>query len=211
MLDNANIELGAARLTAFRNRSDWLIVFEIVGFSVPQVEFVNGLYAYGSCVYPGGFAGEEIPFASASGSPIFDPETNECVANWKSWAILIDDRVIHFNPTLEEYALAGIQIKDNQGQGTITEGGLLRYVVFRFREELFLKDEALLAHFPKCQALPKFIQTMQWQHPDLAHGEKPSENIAIRSLIHALANNDACLFDPGKPNTHWRFWAERMQ
>jgi hypothetical protein len=206
VLDNAHVQLGATRLTAFHSPTDWLIVFETLGFSVPQGEFVNGLYAYGSCVVLGGFVGEEILFKSAPELPLFDEETNKCIADWANWAISIHNRTRHFTPTLDEYAEAGIRIENNPGRGTLTEVDLLRYVVFHLGKQLFLEDATLLSHFPKCKGLSKFIQTTEWQHPDVAGGEKPSENVSIRSLIEALDRGEPSSFDPGRPNTGWKSW-----
>jgi len=211
VLGNAYLQYGAARLTAFRSPTDWLVVFEVLGFSIREIQFVNDLYAYGSCLELGGLIGEEIPFASTPELPIFDPGTNECIADWKGWAISIGDKVVRFSPSPDEYAAAGIRIKGNSGPQTLTETDLLRYAVFHLGEQLFLKDSVLLSHVPKCKGLSKFLQTREWQHPNVAGGEKPSENIAIQSLIHALAKEDPSLFDPGRPNTDWRVWVQTVQ
>lgn len=211
VLDNAYLQYGAARLSAFRGPKDWLIVFEVLSFSTREVDFVNDLYAYGSCLELGGLIGEESPFRPSPDSPIFDPETNECLADWKKWGIAIDNNVLNFSPSVDDYASAGISIKGDSGPGTLTEADLLRYAVFHVGERLFLKTEALLARFPECKGLSKFVQTTKWEHPDIAGGEKPSENIAIRSLIHALAAGNPSLFDPGEPNTNWKIWTEIKQ
>jgi hypothetical protein len=209
VLDNVNIELAATRLSAFRGPFDWLVAFEVLGFSIPQVEFVNDLYAYGSsCIGLGGFVGEEIPFRSTSALPVFDPETNECRADWKNWAIMVDDKVLHFCPTKDDYAAAGISINSDPGPASLTEADLMRYAAFSLGEQLFLDDQQLLSRFPKCQGLSKFLQTMEWQHPDIARGAKPSENVAIRSLVQALAAKDVSLFNPGQPNTDWKSWTQ---
>jgi len=43
VLDNAYIELAAARLSAFQGVKDWLIIFEVLGFSTKEMEFVDDL------------------------------------------------------------------------------------------------------------------------------------------------------------------------
>lgn len=209
VLDNAYLEFGEAQLTAFRDDTEWLVVFDIVGFSVREAQFVNDVYAYGSCIGLGGLVGEETPFTSSPELPIFDPESNECVADWKNWAIRMHDRTLRFSPTPDEYAKAGIHIKGGPGPGTLTEPNLLRYLVFCMGQQLFVEDETLLSRLPNCRRLRKFVQTSRWQHPDIAGGEKPSENVAMRSLISALAQGDPTLFDPGRPNTNWAAWAGR--
>jgi len=208
VLDNAYVEFAAARLSAFRDSRAWLIVFEILGFSTKEVEFVDDLYAYGSCVSSEGFIGAEVPVIPDSEQPIFDANTRECLADWSQWSIVKDGDRLSFSPTIEEYGEAGIAIQGPPGPGTLREIELLRFLVHRLGEHLFLDDEALLGHFPTCKGLVKFVQTTRWQHPDVADDEKPSEKISMRSLIEALAKNDSSIFEPGRSNTDWKFWEQ---
>jgi hypothetical protein len=209
VLDNAYVEFAAARLTSFRSVKDWLIVFEVLGFSTREIEFVDNLYAYGSCVDKEGLVGEEIPVVSSPEKPVFDPETNECIADWSDWTVNVRGRKMSFSPTRAEYEEAGIVINRPPGPGTLTEIELLRFLVNRLGEKaLFLSDQELTIHFPACKDLPKFIQTTQWQHPDVTDEEKPSRNASIRSLVEALALRDPSLFKNGRPNTDWKFWVQ---
>ncbi len=112
-----------------------------------------------------------------------------------------------FSPTREEYAEAGIAIDRDPGSGSLREIELLRFLVHRLGESrLFMTDQSLMSHFPMCHGMTKFVQTTQWQHPDVAEGEKPSQNLSIRSLMEALSRRTPALFEPGQPNTHWKFW-----
>lgn len=207
VLDNAFVEFGAARLNAFQGIADWLIVFEVLGFSTKEVEFVDDIYAYGSCIEREGIVGQEIPFSSAPEHPIFNSETNECIADWSHWTIRIGKDEISFSPTREEYSEAGILVDRDPGLGSLREIELLRFLVHHLDEaRLFMSDEALLNRFPKCKDLAKFVQTTQWQHPNAAEEEKPSKNISIRSLIEALCERNPLLFKQGRPNTHWGLW-----
>jgi hypothetical protein len=207
VLNNAYVEFAAARLTAFRSIEAWLIVFEILGFSNREVEFVDDLYAYGSCTEKEGFVGEEIPLTSVPTNPLFDSTTNECIADWSHWSATVDGQIMTFSPIVEEYIEAGVPVKREAGPGSLAEIELLRFLIHRVGENrLFLNDESILKHFPKCGELNKFIQTTQWQHPDVADGEIPSQNRSIRSLVEAITERDPSLFDHGHPNTDWRFW-----
>jgi hypothetical protein len=209
VLDNAYVEFAATRLSAFRGPKDWLIAFEVLGFSTREVEFVDDLYAYGSCVERPGFVGEEIPVASLPERPLFDAETNEGIADWSRWSVSVGGDKMSFSPSREEYAAAGIVMTRESGPGSLTEIELLRFLVHRLGDsKLFMSDRALLAHFPLCKDLPKFVQTTRWQHPDIADGERPSENQTVRTLIQALAQGDASLFQSGRPNTDWQSWTQ---
>jgi hypothetical protein len=209
VLDNAYVEFATARLTAFQGTKDWLIVFEVLGFSTREIEFVNDLYAYGSCVAKGGFVGEEILLTSLPEQPLFDTETNEAVADWSCWSVSVGGEKMSFSPTGGEYAEAGIVIDRGPGPGTLSEIELLRFLVHRLGESrFFMNDHTLLRHFPMCKNLPKFIQTTQWQHPDVADEERVSKNTSVRSLVEAIARRDSSLFEQGRPNTDWRFWVQ---
>ena len=207
VLDNAYVEFAATRLTAFQSAKGWLIVFEVLGFSTKEIEFVDDLYAFGSCVEREGYVGEEVLLSSSRGQPIFDTQSNDCIADWSHWSIKLGNETMFFSPTREEYANAGIVIDRDPGPGTLREIELLRFLVYRLGEErLFMNDETLLSHFPRCQGVSKFIQTARWQHPDVADGERPSTTLSIRTLVAALSQKDVSLFEPGRPNTHWRSW-----
>lgn len=69
-----------------------------------------------------------------------------------------------------------------------------------------MSDQVLMDHFPRCKKLPKFVQTTKWQHPDVADGETPSENVSMRTLLEALSTGDPSFFTQGRPNTHWKYW-----
>jgi hypothetical protein len=208
VLDNEYVEFAAARLNAFQNSNDWLVVFEVLGFSTREVEFVNNLYAFGSCVEREGFVGEEIPVRSVPKQPLFDPETNECIADWTHWAVQVGTEELSFSPAREDYTEAGILINREPGRGSLSEIELLRFLVHHLgATRFFLTDEAILNNFPKCINLKQFIKATQWQHPNVAEGEKPSENVSICSLVEALSHKDQALFNQGNPNTYWMFWA----
>ncbi len=209
MLDNAYVEFAAARLSAFQSDKDWLIVFEVLGFSTREVRFVDDLYAFGSCVEKEGVVGEEIPMSVSLKEPLFDAETNECIADWSHWSIRVGNEEISFSPTRAEYAEAGIVIDQEPGRGSLSEIELLRFLIHRLgKERFFLSDEDLLRRFPPCKNLRKFVQTTQWEHPDIANEEKPSKNISIRSLVEALSKKNPSLFDQGLSNTHWTYWLQ---
>jgi hypothetical protein len=207
VLDNAYVEFGCARLSAFQSLRDWLVVFEVLGFSTKELCFVNDLYAYGSCAEQEGFVGALIPLSASEENPIFDTHTNECIADWSHWSIEANGETMSFSPTLEDYLDSGIAISQDAGPGSLSEIDLLRFLLDRLGEDrLFMNDHEILEKFLKCRGLSKFLQTTAWQHPDVANGEIPSANISIRTLVAAISARNASLFEPGSPNTHWRSW-----
>jgi hypothetical protein len=208
MFDNAYVEYAAARLSAFQGVRDWLIVFEVLGFSTREGEFVDDVYAYGSsCTGNQGFIAAEIPLSSSPDLPLFDAETNGCIADWSRWSIKLGDQEMSFSPSREDYSRAGIALDRAPGRATLREIELLRFLVHSLgKDRFFMRDARLLSHFPKCKDLKKFVQTTEWKHPDIANEERLSENIPIRTLVEALVNRNPSLFKQGIPNTHWSCW-----
>jgi hypothetical protein len=210
VLDNAYVEFAGARLTGFRSAKHWLVCLEILGFSIREAVFVDDVYSYGSCIEKGGYYMEQNPVTPAENRPLFDSVTNECIADWSGWSVNVGERLISFSPTQEDYRKADIFINRPSGPGSLKEIELLRFLVHQLgTEALFMSEEALRNLFPNCGDLSALVQTTHWQHPDIAGGEKPSNNVSIRSLINALAYEDPAMFEPGRPNTHWQSWDER--
>lgn len=207
VLDNANVQIADTRLTVFRNGDTWAIFFDFVGFSVPETQFVDDIYAYGSCIYPEGIVGERIPLLGSAKRPLWNSITNECLADWASWTIVIGGEELSFNPTLDEYADAGIAITNPPGPGSIREIDILRFLVHRLGHNFFAPDDELLRFAAGCEHLSKFMVIEEWQHPDIAGDERPSQSVSIRSLLQAIAEGDPHLFDPGQANTHWKNWS----
>lgn len=206
VLDNANLALANARLTAFRSERHWCLFFELVGFAVLELEFVDWIYAYGSCIYPEGFRGERIVLSQVPEYPLQVPCTNECIADRSRFDVVIGQERLTFTPGDREYVEAGISMAQENGPGSITEAEILRFLVHKFPNRFFASDMELLSFAPACSGVTKFIQVNEWKHPDISGGEVPSQNRAMQTLIMALRVGDSTVFDAGSPNTHWRRW-----
>jgi hypothetical protein len=208
--DNAHTKFADARLSVFIDSKDWLIAFELVNWSEKELVFGEDIYFFGTCVYPEGLRRPgRIVMSWPDDMPILDPDSNECIANWEEWAVLINgDRHI-FRPVPEEYARAGIIVNKPPNPGSISEADILRYVIFKLGHIFFADDRELLAMAPECSCINQlFLRTEAWQHPDVLAGERPSTNPALRSLVNAVNENNAALFNPGTPNTDWLLWSQ---
>lgn len=206
VLDNANLALADARLTTLRSEENWCMLFEIVGYSFQESEFVRDVYAYGNCGYPEGLQGEEIVLISSPDEPLFDPVTGDCIADWRKWKVSIKGKEYSFSPSIPEYAEAQVDISASPGPGSIREIDILRFLVHKLNHPFFAEEKELRSLVPGCKDAMKFIQTLEWHHPDIAGDELPSHCDSIRSLLHAIANNNPKQFHPGRPNTHWKYW-----
>jgi hypothetical protein len=206
--DNAYNRIADARLSVFLNLDQWLLLFEMVSWSNRELVFGEDFYAYGNCTTPEGLkAPGRIILTWPEDLPIIDPETNDCIASWDQWAVILEGERHLFRPTLEEYQQAGIKISTPPGPRSISEEKILRFLVFKLGHIFFAPRKDLLKFASACHTkLSLFLQTLEWQHPDVSSGELPSKNISIRTLVEALVHRNPRLFDPGRPNTHWKFW-----
>lgn len=63
-------------------------MFEVLEFSTGQIEFVNDLCAFGSCVENEGFVGEQIPLTPSRKTPLFDADTfKQLVGSIQMWPL----------------------------------------------------------------------------------------------------------------------------
>jgi len=203
VLDNAYVEMAATRLTAFRDAQDWAIAFEVVGYSTNEGSFVNDLYAFGSCLQKEGFIGSRAVMSQSPNDPLIDPHTEAWIADWEHWAIVVKGKCHQFAPSRDEYVSAGIDVPLEGGPGSLSEGQIMRFFIHRESAQDLLMRDSELRDAPKMSV---FLQTQEWQHPDVAGEERPSEKGSLRSLLAALESNSPALFQLGRPNTDWRVW-----
>lgn len=210
VLDNLYLHFAAARLTAFRSDKGWVIAFEILGYSNKLQSFVDDLYAFGSCIYPEGLIISDDSISAPSHEcTLVDETSGEWIADWTSWCTLMGGKVYRYNPTRADYAAVGIEVPPRGGPGTLKAEQLLRFLVsMAGTHGLFMTETQLKNELHLGSEMRVFLQTEKWQHPDIAGGEKPSDNECIRSLLRALESDSPSEFRTGYPNTDWRLWKD---
>jgi hypothetical protein len=207
VLDNAYVEMAATRLTAFRGAEDWAIAFEVLGYSTNEGSFVGDLYAFGSRLQKEGFISSRTVMSPFPNYPLIDPQTEAWIADWKHWAVIVKGRLYQFAPSRDEYVSAGIDVPLEGGPGSLREGEIMRFFIHKEgAQDLFMQESELRDELRLDPKMSVFLQTQEWQHPDVAGEEKPSEKGSIRSLLVALESNSPALFQVGRPNTDWRLW-----
>lgn len=207
VLDNAYVQMAAARMTAFRSVQNWLVAFEVLGFSERQGIFADDLYAFGSCLEREGFISSTSVMIPLPDHPLIDPYTEAWIADWQHWFIDVRGETYEFAPSRNEYISQGIDVPIEGGPGSLSEEKIMHFFIHKEgAHKLFMRDFELREELRLDSEMSIFVQTEQWQHPDVAGEEKPSNNIAIRSLLVALASNSPADFQRGNPNTDWHHW-----
>jgi hypothetical protein len=201
ILDNTNIDIADARLTVFVREDDWLIFLEDVGWAEPENAFVNGIYGFGTGLSKQGLQGERIPVAENPAEPLSHPKTGRCSADSQNWSVIISGEIKRFTPSADEYARAGIRLNPNTE--VICPKDIMHFLVQECGHVFFATDADLLRFASTRSGFQKLIQTTEWQHPDVAGKEFPSDNISMRSLARAIQERRAEAFEKGVPNTNW--------
>jgi hypothetical protein len=108
VLDNYNFDLAQCRLSVFRDRDNWLIVFEIVGVNRNQ-DISNDLYVYGSSTKQQGMIINLDDIVSLPNEEDwFDDDDNFLIMPF-NLKLIINGEILNMKPKEEEYTQLGIQ------------------------------------------------------------------------------------------------------
>jgi hypothetical protein len=210
VLDNAYVELACARMSVFCEPSDWIITFEVLGYTINNGAFENYLYAYGSCLPKEGLLFADSVLTEVPESPLVDPPTQAWIANWSDWSAVVRKQQFHFTPSRTDYLKHNIVLQDEDGPGSLPESAVLRYfVASEGPQALFMTLDELSDALPRCPKMRLLVQTCEWEHPDVAGGGVPSESASICSALAAVQMCSAELFTSGIVNTRWEDWRDQ--
>ena len=201
MLNNAYLRGAGIRLDAFSNPSEWLVVFQELAVSEKH-GLVNAVSAYGNRLAKPGLQ-EFVPLTG----PPPDEGEGPGLDPW-DFTLSIRGRARRFTPGAADYEAAGV---DPEADNVPTSAKILRLLAAQMPDELYLSDDELLEVCGRAGAgLKKFLRLEDWHHPDIADDEMPSASPCLRSLAHALALNDAGLYECPEAdfNTHWSRWED---
>jgi hypothetical protein len=212
ILGNANMLLGAVRLTAFSNVADWAMFVEILeqDYSCDGMDgLLDAIYSFGS-VHGGnpgltpkgllhiaekGSFWPEFEFREHEGSPIF--ALREGVR-----AVRVRGQEISVPKSLEEYGEVGVRL-DFPPDVQVQE--FLQWLSASHGPAVFEPDEALLGCLTK--PLPLVLRLREWYHPVMPDRELPSQTETFQQIAEVLATGDPTKYKPKKPpNTDWRNW-----
>lgn len=215
MLDNGYVYPAAARLSAYRDDIDWALVIETFGYSpragLPDVcvttiasrlkdrksvdEFVTPeAHATYLAVHPH----DEQRYFYPLEEGWVDDDAMSIVPG--TTAVSVRGRRVTL-PEPAAYRAAGIDLEEPVPQ--VFE--LCRWLAATHRDAVLATTQERRTNVP--DALAEVLLLDDWQHPDVADGERPSESITFRRIATLLAGGD--VVSPAvtpEGNTHWRHW-----
>jgi hypothetical protein len=207
-------------MTVFRSDKNWVIFFELVGTIKEIFEGVE-IYAFGNCIEQQGFIETRSLFSVPEDVPLFDEE-GIWIGDRSHFSVIIKGKRYDFKPTKEDYLAAGITFPDDRtGPDSLRPIDLIRFLCHHLNHPFFVSEDYLRYLLDKLaveaikkrnwfslgQEMSLFFQTREWQHPDIALGEKPSQMKYFQVLAEAIEKGDISeliKLDPKIFNTDWR-------
>lgn len=219
-LDHPYVYLAATRLTLFRSRSDWAMVFEVFGFS-PRAGLPDlGIWTFSSRLrdrnpaekYPTPEAyqryltqhphDESRFFYPVEQTDWQDPTNGALVAEGGTELILRGEAVRL--PTLEELRASGVR-PSRPPRVRVFE--LCRFLAETRRERVLATEAERRVSVPA--ELEEILRLEEWNHPDLVNEELPSGSETFQQLAAVLSSGDVAAYAPrDAPNTHWSNWPD---
>jgi hypothetical protein len=198
----------AARMSAYRDVRHW-------GLSIELFEFHDSCFGH-ECPTTRVFCfGDELQqppgrsepslnvTADGPSGPLFDPEGVEQSISSSAKDMTIRGIIAPVTTEPQEYADAGIILKDPP---RIQGYELLRLLAPRYLDSFFATDSELAERLGR--AMPRVIRLYEWRHCDV-HMEMPGTCEAFQLVADAIVHNDSTRYRPTEqPNTHWSNWPD---
>jgi hypothetical protein len=220
MMDNGYIYLAATRMSLLAAPPRWGLVFEVFGFSpragIPQTSIVTFSNALQSRASRDQYVSEEAYRAYLRSHPHdesrtvwpcdegdwIDEEDCEFVSPSATHVVLRSQRLAL--PSEADYTRIGVEHEES---GRVTVYELCRALADMQREMVLATRHERRANLPP--DLPELLVLEEWNHPDLAASELPSQSATFNQVAAVLGTGDISRYAPtARPNTHWSHWPE---
>lgn len=215
MLDNGYVYLAATRLTLFKHEDKWALVFEVFGHmprawapDISVTTFSNALSNRKSQfvdeVASDNYLKNNPHNESKNYGPIDRDDWPDC-----DYLDVVEDEIIRLRgkpilrPTSKELLETGIK----QEEERLQTFEFCRYLALKYRKQVLATPQE--KRYNLSEDMKEILVLDDWNHPDLAAGEKPSESETFQMLRDVLLSGDVSQYRPNLPgNTHWRNWPD---
>ena len=192
-----NIDMVTARLTGFRNDTDWALTIE----EIVSWYGLNGV--------------EPVLMISAFGSRIFinEPFVTYFPVKYPSGELEEDDSEIPESiPVMireEQFIVNSDEIERNPHLSDYIDFDLMIHLVNKYRQKILATQTELREIVP--QELSQIIQLDNWHHPDVYNPSSefyiPSKTKSMQMIAEVLISGKPELYQPCEENNvDWRKW-----
>ncbi len=206
MLNNMYFYKANLRMKVFRNSQEWLIFIAELAFSIKERLFVNLIYSYGNKVEKPGLIWPYEIIAPVLSEPFFNDDGSTFLLDIKNFEVMINNQVRNFHFNDSDYINARIDPNDIDMPN---EAKIIRILSHHLSDELFYNNQQLLEVAKKSNNhLELFLELNDWQHPDLAEDELPSDIPCFQKLAESIVVGNPKLYHCPEEmyNTHWSNW-----
>ncbi|MGP4021670.1 DUF7003 family protein [Saccharopolyspora sp. 5N708] len=197
---NVNYPSAAIRMDAFASDTEWTLIIQLLAWARYDAEFVNLVQAYGNHLEPSPKTERIMPIKPPIGSQFWSPEGNFQL-DLHVFSVDLNGQQRSFTFTDEDYQRAQVA-----PSGMPAELAFLRMLAQH--ADLLLPPSELLPLF-KRQPASLLFSLDEWQLPDEAEEEPPSDTACFQEIADAVAQRRAPAPEicTEGANTDWRHWA----
>jgi hypothetical protein len=218
MLDNGYVYLAATRLSVFRSEVDWALVIEVFGYSPRAGLPDTAIHTFGSRLIKRKRKSDYVSREAFEDYLRYHPHDewrNVCPIEQGKWLDLSDSEFVQSDvQTIRirgvEYAVPSRELLTRYGitpedPARVHVHELCRFFAATNRDQvLATTDERRVNLSPE---MGQLLLLDEWNHPDLANGERPRDSETFQQLAKVLATGDLSEYRPSlPPNTHWINW-----
>jgi len=211
MLDNGYYYHGDQKLTIYRDSKRWAMSIETLAFNNHELDIsgiTTHIAVFGNCILTSRLNDNDnfFSFAGNEEIPAFLEDENTFISylNPAATSIRVKDQPVPVIHDRQHYYSKGIIL---EYPNKIINYEFMRGLIPEHSALFWVTREEIASKIPI--ELPVIKTIMEWNHPDLAMREKPSENETFQQLASVISTGDITSYKPSKEaNTHWRNWPE---
>lgn len=203
---NMNYPSAAVRLNAFRNASEWLLVFQTLTYGRPTGVFHEDWYGYGNKLEESGFrAGREAIQPMPGGDFWTEDEEERFLPELSGATVLVRGQPRHYAFDADQLSEIGLSDAIDMED----EIRFARAVAHVDLENILTPPDELPSLLGR-RDLPLLFSMNGWHQPDSSEGELPSEVPCFQAIADCIANGSstAPIECAGTANTHWSNWVK---
>ena len=216
------------RLNLFKDKNQWAIVAERLGYSQKGGMIDLAIQYFGNCILPiitpSGTTWDQYSVYPITYRAAQDVDGDFFSIRKDVKALKVRNTIVTICQDREKYERAGIHVPDHKEE--IGWENVGRYLILNHSDLFRATDEELYKYLPK--ELEKIMVLDEWHHKDYKEAEElvdiNRKNVAsdyfdrhgpfdsyetYPMLAKVLATGDVSFYKPTMtPNTHWKFWPE---
>ena len=211
MLDNGYYYHGDQKLTIYRDAERWAMSIEVLAYNNHEQTLdgiTNHVAVFGNCILTEKRNDNDNFFIFAEDNNIDtfleDDELYISYLNPEAKNIKVRNEIIPIIHDSQHYSLKAINL---EYPDKILNYELMRGLIPEYSHLFWVTREEIAKKIP--YELPILMTLNEWFHPDLANGERPSENETFNLIAEVISTGDTSLYIPtNESNTHWKNWPE---